>query len=88
MKKSSKKRLQKRGIAVAGRAQNAAGAQVHADKRRAPRPLEKQRLRCQLQHETARSRGPFSASGIALRRFGCRHFFDFEQLFPARISLS
>ena len=59
MKKSSKKTLEKRGILIAGRAQNAGGAQIHADKRRTPRNLEKQRLKTQLQHETARNRGPF-----------------------------
>lgn len=69
MKKSSKKMLQKRGITTAGRTPNAAGAQVHADKRRAPRPLEKQRLQRELQHETARSRGPFSALGSPERLF-------------------
>ena len=59
MKKSNKKTLEKRGILIAGRAQSAGGAQVHADKRRTPRNLEKQRLKTQLQHETARNRGPF-----------------------------
>ncbi|PQV63048.1 hypothetical protein B1R32_11625 [Abditibacterium utsteinense] len=59
MKKSSKKSLEKRGILIAGRAQNASGVQVHADKRRPPRNLEKQRLKLQVQHETARNRGPF-----------------------------
>ena len=58
MKKSSKKTLEKRGVLV-GRAANASGTQVHADKRRRPRPLEKQRLNRELQHETARNRGPF-----------------------------
>lgn len=60
MKGSSKKSLEKRGILIAGRAQNAGGSQVHADKRRTPRNLEKQRLKTQVQHETARNRGPFS----------------------------
>lgn len=60
MKKSSKKSLEKRGILIAGRAQNAGGSQVHADKRRTPRNLEKQRLKTQVQNETARNRGPFS----------------------------
>ncbi len=63
MKQSSKKSLAQRGILVAGRAQNAGGSQVHADKRRTPRNLEKQRLKqhakTQMQHETARNRGPF-----------------------------
>ena len=59
MKQSSKKSLEKRGILIAGRAQNAGSAQVHADKRRPPRNLEKQRLKTQVQHETARNRGPF-----------------------------
>ncbi len=59
MKKSSKKTLAKRGVLVAGRAQNAGGAQVHADKRKPARHLEKQRLKTQIQHETARNRGPF-----------------------------
>ncbi len=65
MKKSSKKSLEKRGILVAGRAQNAGGAQVHADKRKPLRALEKQRLKTQLQHETARNRGPFPFSCLA-----------------------
>jgi hypothetical protein len=59
MKKSNKKTLAKRGVAVAGRALNPSGSQVHADKRKPQRSLQKQRLKIQLQHETARSRGPF-----------------------------
>lgn len=66
MKNRNKKTLLKRGIVTAGRAQNAAGAQVHADKRRAPRPLEKQRLKREYQHETARSRGPFLHLGVPI----------------------
>ena len=58
MKKRSKKTLEKRGVFV-GRAANASGTQVHADKRRRARPLEKQRLKRELQQETARNRGPF-----------------------------
>lgn len=60
MKKSSKKTLAKRGVVVAGRALNPSGSQVHADKRKPQRSLQKQRLKIQLQQETARSRGPFS----------------------------
>lgn len=63
MKKSSKKTLQKRGILLAGRAQNAGGAQIHTDKRRTPRNLEKQRLKTDIQPETARNRGPFPFVG-------------------------
>ncbi|HEX9997435.1 MAG TPA: hypothetical protein VGB45_09850 [Abditibacterium sp.] len=59
MKKGSKLSLQKRGIIVAGRAQNANGAQIHADKRKPPRAAQKQQLKRQLQLETARNRGPF-----------------------------
>ena len=70
MKKSSKKTLEKRGILLAGRAQNAGGTQVHADKRHTPRQLEKQRLKIQLQHETARNRGPFPFLG----RLNCCYF--------------
>ncbi len=66
MKKSSKKTLAKRGILVAGRAQNAGGAQIHADKRRIARNLEKQRLKTQIQHETARNRGPFPFLGLVI----------------------
>lgn len=62
MKKSSKLTLAKRGILVAGRAQSAGGSQIHADKRRAPRNLEKQRLKTQIQHQTARNRGSFPFS--------------------------
>ncbi len=76
MKKSSKKSLEKRGILIAGRAQNAGGAQIHTDKRRAPRNLEKQRLKQhtqiqvqhQMQHETARNRGPFPFVGFKFAR--------------------
>jgi hypothetical protein len=59
LKKSNKKTLEKRGVLVGGRAQSVSGAQVHADKRKPQRSLQKQRLKLQVQLETARSRGPF-----------------------------
>ena len=59
MKNGSKLSLQKRGIIVAGRAPNASGAQIHADKRKPPRAAQKQQLKRQIQLETARNRGPF-----------------------------
>jgi hypothetical protein len=59
MKNKAKKVLAKRGIVVAGRAQNAPSTNVHADKRRAKRSGDKQRLKRELQFETARTRGPF-----------------------------
>lgn len=69
MKKSSKKPLEKRGVFV-GRAKNAAGTQVHADKRRPARPLEKLRLKRELQQETARNRGPFFVCASSLSGWG------------------
>ena len=71
MKKSSKKTLAKRGVLIAGRAQNAGGAQIHADKRKPPRNLERQRLKIQLQHETARNRGPFPFLGLVCSATTC-----------------
>lgn len=59
MKNSSKKALEKRGIVSAGRAVAAPGAQAHDDKRRANRTTDKQRLKREVQMETARNRGPF-----------------------------
>lgn len=59
MKNSSKKALEKRGIISAGRAVATPGAQAHDDKRRANRKTDKQRLKRELQMETARNRGPF-----------------------------
>jgi len=59
LKPSSKKILEKRGIAVAGRAQSAPGASVHADKRRPKRSASKQSVKREIQLETARTRGPF-----------------------------
>ena len=59
MKNSSKKALEKRGIVSAGRAVAAPGARAHDDKRRANRSTDKQRLKYELQQETARNRGPF-----------------------------
>ena len=59
MKNSSKKALEKRGIVSAGRAAATPGAQAHDDKRRANRKTDKQRLKRQIQMETARDRGPF-----------------------------
>ena len=66
MKNSSKKALEKRGIISAGRAAGAPGARAHDDKRYANRKTDKQRLKHELQKETARNRGPF--------RFGQRSF--------------
>ncbi len=59
MKKSSKKSLEKRGIVIAGRAQSAPSAQFHDDKRREVRGNAKQRLKLEIQRETARNCGPF-----------------------------
>lgn len=59
MKNSSKKSLAKRGIVFAGRALPTPGAQAHADKRRVKRGAAKQRLKREVQLETARTRGPF-----------------------------
>ena len=63
MKNSSKKALEKRGIISAGRAVATPGAQAHADKRRANRKTDKQRLKREVQLETARNRGPFPFAG-------------------------
>jgi hypothetical protein len=54
MKKSNKKSLEKRGIVIAGRAQCAPRAQLHDDKRREIRGNAKQKLKLDLQYETAR----------------------------------
>ena len=59
MKNSSKKALEKRGIISAGRAAATPGARAHNDKRYANRKTDKQRLKHELQKETARNRGPF-----------------------------
>ncbi len=59
MKNSSKKALEKRGIVSAGRAAATPGARAHDDKRRANRTTDKQRLKREVQLETARNRGPF-----------------------------
>ncbi len=59
MKNSSKKALEKRGIVSAGRAAATPGARAHDDKRYANRKTDKQRLKTELQKETARNRGPF-----------------------------
>ena len=59
MKNSSKKALEKRGIVSAGRAAATPGARAHDDKRYANRKTDKQRLKNELQNETARNRGPF-----------------------------
>lgn len=59
MKNSSKKSLEKRGIVSAGRAAATPGARAHDDKRRANRATDKQRLKREVQLETARNRGPF-----------------------------
>ena len=63
MKNSSKKSLEKRGIISAGRALPTPGARAHDDKRHANRKTDKQRVRRELQLETARNRGPFPLVG-------------------------
>jgi hypothetical protein len=66
MKKSNKKSLEKRGIVIAGRAQCAPRAQLHDDKRREIRGNAKQKLKLDLQYETARERGPNDKQFIPL----------------------
>ena len=79
MKNSSKKALEKRGIVSAGRAAATPGARAHDDKRRANRKTDKQRVKREVQLETARNRGPFPFVGphliavvLNLRRRGAR----------------
>jgi len=66
LKKSSKKQLEKRGVFVAGRAQNAPGTSIHQDVRHPERNVRKRELNKQIQLETARNCGPFSVSGPLL----------------------
>lgn len=71
MKKSSKKSLEQRGVIIAGRAQSAPSSQAHQDKRHLKRSTTKQKLKQELQSETARKRGPFDCQ----THFYCRAYF-------------
>ena len=71
MKNSSKKALEQRGIVSAGRAAATPGARAHDDKRRANRKTDKQRLKREVQLETARKRGPFPFGRSRFRKTKC-----------------